>query len=170
MTPHRRHVLAALAAMPFAPSAAFARATEIGWEDLIPKGVPYPEIVAQGEMDEVNDRWLPIFDVNAYRFAEALDGTDIRIPGFVLPLETGAGGVSEFILTPYAGACVHVPPPPPNQLIFVTTATPWPAKTLFEPVWVTGRIGVNPIETSLAEIGYELSADLVEPYEWSAPG
>ena len=47
------------------------------------------------------------------------------------------------MLVPYVGACIHVPPPPPNQLVYVTTDKPWDTMTLWEPVWVTGEIIVK---------------------------
>ena len=168
MALHRRAFLAALSASPLAGRGwAQDAVRELSWEELIPEGVPYSQIVADGERDEVADRWLPIFDVNAYRFVEALDGVRVRMPGFLLPMETGSEGVTEFILTPYAGACVHVPPPPPNQLVFVHAQEPWPSTRLFQPIWVTGTLSVNPISTELAEVGYGLEAERIEEYEWS---
>ena len=167
MALHRRAFVIALSSLPLAGRVRADDAPrDFAWEELIPKGVPYSRIVADGERDEANDRWLPIFDVNAYRFVEELDGVRVRMPGFLLPMETGPDGVTEFILTPYAGACVHVPPPPPNQLVFVRTATPWPSERLFQPIWVTGTLSVNPITTELAEIGYGLEAERIEEYEW----
>ncbi len=165
----RRSFLGSLAVLPLVTRPAFAQAEarEIEWEELIPEGVPYSEIVAEGEYNEAEDIWLPVFDANAYKFAEDLDGQRIRMPGFVLPLENGADGVTEFILTPYAGACIHVPPPPANQLVFVTTQTPWASDDMFEAVWVSGVLTVNPISTTLAEIGYALAADGMEIYEWT---
>ena len=88
------------------------------------------------------------------------------MPGYMLPLATSGSGVTEFILVPYAGACIHVPPPPPNQLVFVTTERPWNAQVMFEPVWVTGPLAIDPISTNLADIGYSMQADLIELYEW----
>ncbi len=76
---------------------------------------------------------------------------------------TGAG-VSTFILVPYVGACIHVPPPPANQLVFVTTGTPYESSGLFEAVNVTGMFGTASTSTQLADIGYALSADLIEPF------
>ncbi|SFI51927.1 DUF3299 domain-containing protein [Jannaschia pohangensis] len=157
----------ASASLLYSPHPALAAPVrEITWDDLIPPGVPYSEIVGEGEYDEQNDTWLPKFDQNAFKFAEALNGVTIKMPGYMLPLETGGNGVTEFILTPYVGACIHVPPPPPNQLVFVTSARPWPAESMFEAVWVTGTIRVNPIRTSLAEIGYDMTANAIEVYEW----
>ena len=86
------------------------------------------------------------------------------MPGFIVPIDYKGTGVTAFILVPYVGACVHVPPPPANQLVFVTTSEPYESKGLFEPVNVTGMFGTASTSTQLAEIGYALSADLIEPY------
>ncbi|WP_231388715.1 DUF3299 domain-containing protein [Pseudooceanicola algae] len=139
---------------------------EITWDDLIPPGVPYSEIVGEGNLDAVNDTWNPIFDQNGSKMNTKLDGQRIRMPGYMIPLESGSSGISEFILVPYVGACIHVPPPPPNQLVFVTSATPWPRDQLWEAIWVTGTMSVKMQYTSLGDIGYEVAADSLEPYEW----
>lgn len=165
----RRTALLGLAGAPMGISLSpvwAAAPREITWEDLIPAGVPYSEIIGEGSYDEVNDTWLPDFDGNAYKFVDALDGARIRMPGYMLALETGGMGVTQFILTPYVGACIHVPPPPPNQLVFVTSVRPWRSEGMFEAVWVTGTIKVNHISTNLAEIGYDMVADEIEPYVW----
>ena len=67
---------------------------------------------------------------------------------------------------PYVGACIHVPPPPPNQLVFVTTETPWPAQDLWDAIWVSGRLSAKLQSTELAEIGYEIRAERIAIYEW----
>jgi hypothetical protein len=165
----RRAALTGFGALSFltlAHPVAARSAKQIGWAELIPKGVPPAEIISEGTVDAANDIWRPVFDKNATRFVAALNGSRVRMPGYMLPLETSGSGVTEFILVPYAGACVHVPPPPPNQLVFVTVERPWNAQAMFEPVWVTGTIKVDPISTNLAEIGYSMQADLVELYEW----
>jgi hypothetical protein len=165
----RRAVLSGLATLPvltLASPLAAKSARQIGWAELIPAGVPPAEIIGEGTLDAVNDIWRPVFDKNASRFVSALNGTKVRMPGYMLPLQTSGSGVTEFILVPYAGACIHVPPPPPNQLVFVTSKRPWNAQAMFEPVWVTGTIKIDPISTNLADIGYSMRADLIELYEW----
>ena len=164
----RRHLMAgALAAGATLPRTALARqAIEIMWEDLIPPGVPYSEIIGEGVMDERNDLWLPEFDENAKKLNPVLDGAYIKMPGFIIPIETLTEGVTSFVLVPYVGACIHTPPPPPNQLVFVTTATPWPGDDLWEAVWVTGKMGHEITSTEVAETGYALAADEMEIYIW----
>lgn len=162
----RRSMMAFGAAMLAFPAAGRAAVREIGWEDLIPPGVPYSEIIGEGEMDEANDIWNPIFDENATKLNEALDGATIRMPGFVVPLELTADGVTEFMLVPYVGACIHVPPPPANQLVVVTARDPWPGDALWDPVWVTGVLRTRLQSTELAQAGYALRAEAMEVYEW----
>ena len=149
------------------PRAAWAKtAIEITWDDLIPPGVPYAEIIGEGEVDEVNDTWNPIFDANAKKLNPTLDGAYIKMPGFIIPIDLSTDGVTSFVLVPYVGACIHVPPPPANQLVFVTTDTPWKSTDLWEAVWVTGEMRHEIQTTEVAETGYVLNADAMEVYEW----
>lgn len=166
MVQSRRSVLALGAAALMVPVSARAAVREIGWEDLIPPGVPYSEIIGEGEVDEVADTWNPVFDENATKLNEALDGTLIRMPGFIIPLELDARGVSEFMLVPYVGACLHLPPPPANQLVVVATDTPWPDDELWDPVWVTGTMRTELQSTELGQTGYALRATDMETYVW----
>ncbi len=161
---HRRAVLAGMAATSLIPG--FARAEDfidLEWDDLLPEdqtALPYslqelidhdsaPMSSAQPASTGVRTEW---------------NGQIVRLPGFIVPIEHRGTGVSAFILVPYVGACVHVPPPPANQLVFVTTDTPYESDGLFEPVNVTGMFGVSSISTHLADIGYALSADKIEPF------
>ena len=154
----------AIIALPRVVSAAAPR--EITWDDLIPPGVPYSEIIAEGELDEENDYWRPIFDENSTKLNPALADAYIKMPGFIIPIDISTDGVTNFILVPYVGACIHVPPPPPNQLVFVTTKVPWPSERLWEAVWVTGTMQNKVQYTEVADTGYELEADRIEIYVW----
>jgi len=136
------------------------------WEDLIPPGVPYAKIIGEGEIDARADRWLPVFDKNATKLNRKLNGAYIKMPGYMLPIDMTSAGVTSFLMVPYAGACVHVPPPPANQLVFVESKKPWVTAQQWDAVWVTGQIRHELQSTTLADIGYSLDADLIEPYEW----
>lgn len=164
----RRHFVAAAAAATTLPHAASAGDPQvIGWPDLIPPGVPYSEIIGEGEIDAIKDTWRPEFDENATKLNKALHGAYIKMPGYVLPIDMTTAGVTSFIMVPYVGACIHTPPPPANQLVFVETKTPWPSDQLWDPVWVTGIMKHELQSTTLADIGYALTADQIEVYEWS---
>lgn len=101
-----------------------------------------------------------------------LDGRDVRIAGYALPLEFTGKGVTEFLLVPYVGACIHAPPPPPNQMVFVHLKQSFQMKDLYMPVWVTGRMAIKPTNKSLSfvdgqanvDAGYTLDATRVEEY------
>ncbi len=103
----------------------------------------------------------------------ALDGQTIRLPGYLLPLEFSGKRVTEFLLVPWVGACIHTPPPPPNQIVYVKTSKPFEMAGVFQPIWVTGQLAAKPAKQSLylvdgtsdISIGYTLEATDVEPYK-----
>jgi hypothetical protein len=80
-----------------------------------------------------------------------------------VPLDFDATEIKEFLLVPYVGACIHVPPPPPNQLVYVKTAKGFRIKSMFEPVYVTGKMTTTVAFTGLADAGYTLEAETVSP-------
>lgn len=163
----RRQLITTALASAALPQAALAKtATEITWEDLIPPGVSYSEIIGQGTVDEINDVWQPVYDENAIKLNPVLDGAFIKMPGYIIPIDLSTDGVTSFVLVPYVGACLHTPPPPPNQLVFVTTEKPWPSTNLWEAVWVTGKMQHDIQTTEVAETGYLLEADQMETYVW----
>jgi hypothetical protein len=103
----------------------------------------------------------------------ALDGVSVRMPGYLLPLEFSGKAVTEFLLVPWVGACIHTPPPPPNQIVHVKTDKPVENATLYAPIWVTGKMSTKASKQSLylvdgasnIDIGYSMSAAVVEPYK-----
>ena len=103
----------------------------------------------------------------------AIDGKVVRIPGYVLPLEFSGNKVSEFLLVPWVGACIHTPPPEPNQIVHVKPDKAFDIRRNFDAVWVTGKIVANPTKKSVeivdgsadVEVAYSLRASSVEPYE-----
>ena len=164
---NRRKALMLLSGSVIAPKMAFAATPrEIMWDDLIPPGLPYSEIIGEGELNEENDSWTPIYDANAIKLNENLDGAYIKMPGFIIPFDTSAEGVTNFMLVPYVGACLHTPPPPANQLVMVDAAQPWPGDQLWDPVWVTGTMSTQLQSTSLGQTGYSIVADEMEVYVW----
>ena len=96
----------------------------------------------------------------------------VRIPGYVIPLEIDGMDVTEFLLVPYAGACIHTPPPPANQIIHVRPSASFRVRRLFAPVWVSGRLSVERSRQNVGlsdgvaglEVGYSLEASKVEDY------
>lgn len=161
----RRALLAGLAASTIVPQTAQAdEVIDLKWRYLVPEGEVVIPNVLQGMIDHDS---LPLSSQQPQSNGVRSDwnGQIVRLPGFIVPIDYKGTGVVAFILVPYVGACVHVPPPPANQLVFVTTEEPYEVDGLFEAVTVTGMFGVSSISTQLAEIGYALSADHIEPYQ-----
>lgn len=94
-----------------------------------------------------------------------LNGKRVSIPGFMVPLEDDAQEVTEFLLVPYAGACIHVPPPPPNQMVYVQLTHGGKAKMSFtEPIVVTGTLKISNVKSPYGDVSYNLDGETVKPY------
>ena len=90
-----------------------------------------------------------------------LDGKRVQIGGYIVPLDFEATKIKEFLLVPFVGACIHVPPPPPNQIIYVKAEKGVEISGSFDPVMVTGRLKTETAFTGLADAGYSLDAETV---------
>lgn len=138
---------------------------DLSWSDLIPdEGGTQLEMLRELGIVQHGEMSTPFEQETAGTVTDEYNGMVVRIPGYLVPLNYEGTGVTAALLVPYVGACVHVPPPPPNQLIFVTTEVPYESKGLFEAVSVTGMFGTAATQTQLAEVGYALSADRIDPY------
>lgn len=143
------------------------------WDDLVPPDWrPDPELVRlyqEGKIGDDDPRVIETrrkLEIPVQPANPALDGQKVKIPGYVLPLEYTEEKVKEFLLLPYHGACIHVPPPPTNQTVFVKTGKEGVAITgMFATVWISGVLKIETVESELAEAGYTLYAEKVEPYE-----
>ena len=101
-----------------------------------------------------------------------LDGRHIRMAGYALPLEFSDKTITEFLLVPWVGACIHTPPPPANQIVHVTLAEGIKPTGRFVPVWVTGKMAVKAEKKNLflvdgsndINIAYTLAAVKVTPF------
>ena len=96
----------------------------------------------------------------------AIQNEKIVISGFIVPLDSSdSSTIEEFLLVPYFGACIHVPPPPSNQVIHVVPAQPLKGFQMMDPVTVTGDLSPSRIDTPYGSAGYEMQAKTVAPYE-----
>ena len=115
--------------------------------------------VNQSEEDAYQQE-LVSTDVN-----ENLDGAMIRIPGFVVPLEFDEEQtISQFFLVPYFGACLHMPPPPPNQIILVNAPKGIQMSALYDPFWIEGQLSTSFQENDMATSAYAMRLQRIEPY------
>lgn len=155
---------------------------EITWEALVPAEFTSGAIMAkyQAELAEFEDgdpQAMEVYMQMQEEFDNApvngeIDGTFIRLPGFIAPLEYSEDNIiTQFLLVPYFGACIHVPPPPVNQTILVQTTEEYgiAVEDSFGPIWVMGRLTTEGASTELAEAGYSIQDAIIEPYDITAP-
>lgn len=95
----------------------------------------------------------------------SMHNRSVRIPGFIVPVEYDDNQViTEFFLVPYFGACIHVPPPPPNQIIYVKYPKGLTLEALYDPFWIEGQLVTEVIENMIATSAYTITAKGVKPY------
>ncbi len=136
---------------------------EIFWEDLIPQGHVQIDTQAQANHEGSEQNWVqPELDAPV---VEELNGQSVSLPGFVVPLEGDSEVITEFLLVPYFGACIHVPPPPPNQIVHVTVKGGVPIQSLYDAIVVTGVISTETWSGEIAQVGYKMKAVGVAPFE-----
>ena len=100
------------------------------------------------------------------RVIEEMDGKAVRIPGFIVPLEFDDDQtITRFFLVPFFGACIHVPPPPPNQIIFVDYPKGLKLEALYDPFWISGVIKTSLTENEIATSAYTLTMQHYEEYQ-----
>ena len=150
--------------------------TELRWDDLVPKGwdpmkalrdkgIANPGALIDGDpktqalMDQMREAW------DNAPTEPALDGSRIKLPGYLVPLEENAAGHTEFLLVPYFGACIHTPPPPANQIVLVVPAKPASGFRSMDTVWVRGVLKTRRASSPMGSTGYRLEAALVEVYK-----
>ncbi|MEM7364507.1 MAG: DUF3299 domain-containing protein [Pseudomonadota bacterium] len=129
---------------------AFAEPRLTDWVDLVPR---------EADQASVNvPRWE--------RVRTDLNNKDIRIPGFIVPVEFDGKVVTRFLLVPYFGACIHEPPPPPNQTIYAEFEAGFRLESLWTPYWIEGTIVASQVEEELATASYTMTANKIEIYSY----
>jgi uncharacterized protein len=104
--------------------------------------------------------------IGTFNVVNELDGKTVRIPGFIVPLDFDPNDIfSDFLFVPYFGACIHTPPPPPNQIIYVTLDRPGVIRGIHRPLWIEGVLSTQRNETDLGSAAYSLHLSKVELYE-----
>ncbi len=128
-----------------------------------------PAVASADDPTEVG--WRLLASLN-YRTGEkteelaALEGKLVKVPGFTVPLEDFASSATEFLLVPYVGACIHTPPPPPNQLVYIEMDEGKRAKMDgWNPVWVEGVLSIEMTESVYGYVGFTITGQRVYPYE-----
>jgi len=148
----------------------------ISWAELVPKGWdPMKDFrnIDLGKLDDSDPRANEMLMKLQEAFDKApvnaeMDGVEVKIPGFIVPLEENQGEITEFLLVPYFGACIHTPPPPANQVLHVLPKQPARFRSM-DTVWVSGKLRTVRDESMMGVSGYQLSADTVTRYTGAKP-
>ena len=144
----------------------------ITWEELVPKDWDPGKALKGIDLSQLDDS-DPRANELLMKLQElsnnaptnpALNGVEVKIPGFIVPLEENKGEVTEFLLVPYFGACIHTPPPPSNQIIEVRPKQPSKGYRPMDTVWVSGTLRTLRSETYMGTSSYRMDALRVEPY------
>jgi len=149
---------------------------ELQWDDLMPK-----EWDPTRRLRKHDGSLLSDLDPQAQKMLEdlraiwdnapivsSLDGAFVKLPGYVVPLDETDGALTEFLLVPYFGACIHTPPPPANQIVHVIPDHPIKGFGAMDTVWVSGRLSTRRQDSPMGASGYRLDAQVVTRYR--APG
>lgn len=146
---------------------------EMNWDALVPKNWDPSQLMKGLNLDQLNDgdpRAMEALEKMRKAWSEApvepsLNGTRIRIAGFLVPLDAQRGQIKEFLLVPYFGACIHTPPPPANQIIHGVAVKPLKDVQVMSAVWVSGTLETARKDTEFGASGYRLSAVALTPYK-----
>ncbi len=137
---------------------------EVDWTAMLP-----PEelkAIEEGKVPQVKHsgvQRMPQF--GTYRVVDAVLGKPMRLPGYVVPLESDSAGLIEFLFVPYFGACIHVPPPPPNQIVHVRLSKPIEMPDMYTPFYLAGALRAEHHEDGLAGSAYSMDNAKLLPYE-----
>lgn len=146
---------------------------ELDWPALIPEGAPVvaPQLTPMHDLSQLSDALAESAPPAPQQAPHApveksLDGQLVKLPGFIVPLEVSEEGrTTEFLLVPYYGACIHVPPPPSNQIVHIFSEMGVRVEDLYQPYWIEGTMQVKDSSSELADAGYQMEAEKIYAYE-----
>lgn len=136
---------------------------ELDWLELMPKDeidalMEAPSVLHEGSFKQQQ--------TGSFRVIQELDGLKVKIAGYIVPIEVdGDSQMSEFFIVPYFGACIHVPPPPPNQIILARLSKPIPVTEIYDAYWIEGTLNVEKAENEIAATAYTMTTDKVTLWE-----
>ena len=151
-----------------------AEPRDLTWSEMIPPDAPteVPNMKPLHDLSQMSDALAAESapaakqDLPNAPVVQSLDGQAIRLPGYIVPLEVNEEGrTTEFLLVPYFGACIHVPPPPSNQIVHVRSELGVKLEELYQPYWIEGALQVKASTSELADAGYQMDAQKIYVYE-----
>lgn len=143
-----------------------AEPRELTWEDLVPRSELNALNQSQGNVPLLSHNTFGVQQTGSV--VPELNGERVRLPAFVVPLDGDENRLTELLLVPYFGACIHVPPPPSNQIVYFSSdKKPVDVEEfdLYMPVWATGTLITEGTDHALAQIGYRMEIEYFEEYK-----
>lgn len=166
-----------LALMIFSFSSAYANGLRtLRWEEMIPvDAAPLAPPTALHDLNQLADILNESGPSAAQQHPNApvvaeLNGLQVKLPGYIVPLTIDDNSrITEFLLVPYFGACIHVPPPPSNQMVYVTSEGGVAMGDMWQPYWIEGKISVQSFSSEMGDTGYQAIAEAIYPYVFDSP-
>ncbi|MDN3919393.1 DUF3299 domain-containing protein [Roseateles violae] len=170
----RRALVMSWIAAAVIPAQARANAyRDIGWSALSPPGWNHMEglsdLVAEAEdLPDDDPRAKALMDKlraagNQSPTVDAMNGVDVMLPGYaVAPDDAVMPGLSQFLLVPYLGSCIHSPPPPSNQTLNCRATEPIIGLRSMDAIWVFGRLRIERTVSPTGVAAYSLQVARVE--------
>lgn len=136
---------------------------ELDWLEMMPDG----DLEALKNPPPVNhDGSMRAQQSGSFKTVPTLNGQRVKLPGYVVPVETNdSGEMTEFFFVPYFGACIHVPPPPPNQILYVRLKKSVKQPEIWDPYWIKGNLKIESFANDTAATAYTMDADVLMPYQ-----
>ena len=105
--------------------------------------------------------------LNSAPIVPELNNQEVKIPGFVVPLDFDfvTETFQNFLLVPYFGACIHTPPPPSNQIVYVTAKEKLDQNWLDYAIWVSGILSTESKSNEYGIAGYSMENATLEEYQ-----
>jgi len=137
---------------------------DLDWTDLQPKNDPNKGYPTNKPIDHTGNTRMPQF--GSFNTVHTLDGKRVRLPGYVVPLQTDdSGRMLEFFFVPFYGACIHVPPPPPNQMLFAKMARPIKTPDMYTAMSIVGTLRTSKHDDALASAAYTIGDATLSVYK-----
>ncbi|KAF1016989.1 MAG: hypothetical protein GAK31_00248 [Stenotrophomonas maltophilia] len=148
-----------------AAGAAAPAERELDWLEMMPKDELAALERGDGpEVEHVGSRRMPQF--GTFRTVDAVLEVPVRLPGYVVPLGTTQNGqLTEFLFVPYYGVCIHVPRPPPNQIVHVLLGHPIDMPDMYSPFFLAGTLHAERTDDDLAGSAYTMHDARLKPYD-----
>ena len=133
----------------------------------ITDGSATDNVESLGEMSDADAQSQRYYEaLNSARVMTEFDEKLIRLPGFIVPLASDdENKVTEFFIVPYFGACLHMPPPPPNQIVYATVEPGVALESIYDPFWFKGKLVIENRDHALGSAAYRLLLDDFYLYE-----